>query len=279
MESLRDACVAITGAAHGIGEQLALECGARGANLALADIDVEGMAETARRVGGEGGRVHQQVVDVADRREVHGWADEVAEEFRAVDVLINNAGVTLWATIDEMQYANFRWLMEVDFWGVVHTTNAFLPHMRRADAGCIVNVSSAFGMIGAPCLAAYNSAKFAVRGFTHALRSELELEGSDIEAMCVYPGSVATDNVRRGRFDGTGPMGLSREELLRCIEQDLSRTEPRKAACDILDGVTDGKKRVLIGADAILCDLVQRVLPGSYPEPAARIIDARLTPE
>jgi NAD(P)-dependent dehydrogenase (short-subunit alcohol dehydrogenase family) len=278
METLKDCRVAITGAAHGIGEQLALECGARGADLALADIDADGLAETARRVSETGAQVHQAVVDVADRTAVQQWADEVAGEYPAVDLLVNNAGVTLWATIEQMAYENFRWLMEVDFWGVVHTTMAFLPRVRRAEAGRIVNVSSAFGMIGAPCLAAYSSAKFAVRGFSHALRSELELEGSDVEVMCAYPGSVATDNVRRGRFDGTGPMGLSREELLQCVEQDLSRTEPRKAACDILDGVVDGKQRVLIGMDAVLCDLVQRVLPGSYPEPAAHVIDARLTP-
>lgn len=279
METLRDSRVAITGAAHGVGEQLALECGGRGADFALADIEAEGLADTARRVSETGARVHQAVVDVADRSAVQQWADEVADEYPAIDLLVNNAGVTLWATIEEMAYENFRWLMEVDFWGVVHATTAFLPQVRRAKAGRIVNVSSAFGMVGGPCLAAYNSAKFAVRGFTHALRSELELHGSEVEAMCVYPGSIATENVRRGRFDGTGPMGLSREELLQCVEQDLSRTEPRKAACDILDGVTDGKKRVLIGMDAILSDLVQRVLPGSYPEPIAHIIDARLTPQ
>ncbi len=279
METLQDRCIAITGAAHGIGEQLALEAARRGADLALCDIDPEGLAETAEDASARGSRVHRQIVDVAERDGVRRWSEEVAGEFPWVDVLVNNAGVTYWATVDEMRYENFKWLMDVNFWGVVHATNAFLPQLRRADAGRIVNVSSAFGMVASPCLSAYSSAKFAVRGFTHALRSELELQDSPLEVMNVYPGSVATDNVRRGRFDGTGPIGLSREQLLERVEGDLARVEPQKVAREILDGLSEGRGRVVIGFDALLVDLVHRLLPAKYPEPLARIVHARLSHE
>jgi len=265
MRSFVDRVAAITGAASGIGRALALELAAERCHVALSDVDERGLAETARMAGERGVRVGTARVDVARRDEVHGWADAVVREHGRVNLVFNNAGVGLGATIEAMRYEDFEWLMGINFWGVVHGTKAFLPHLKASGDGHVVNVSSIFGLVGIPTQAAYNAAKFAVRGFTEALREELDIAGVPVSATCVHPGGVKTNIAQMARMDPSirdvmgGDMDAARAGFDRA-----ARTTPRAAARKILRGVRRNARRVLIGGDAYVVDLMQRLVPARY---------------
>jgi NAD(P)-dependent dehydrogenase (short-subunit alcohol dehydrogenase family) len=261
MKSVREKVAAITGAGSGIGRATARLLAQQGCHLALSDVDEKGLAETAELCRATGVRVRTARVDVADREAIHAWADDVASGFGAVHIVINNAGVALGATVEDMRYEDFEWLMRINFWGVVHGTKAFLPHLKRAGEGHIVNLSSVFGLIGVPTQAAYNAAKFAVKGFTEALRQELEVEGSPIGVTCVHPGGVKTNIARSARV--TAREGWVDERSTRDFEK-VFRTSPEQAARDILDALLRNRRRQLIGADAVAIDLMQRLLPTLY---------------
>jgi butyryl-CoA dehydrogenase len=253
---------AVTGAGSGIGRALALELAARGAHLALCDVDADGLAATARDVAERGAKVAHARVDVADRAAVHDWADAVAREFGSVNLVFNNAGVALSATVEEMSYADLEWLMGINFWGVVHGTKAFLPHLIASGDGHVVNVSSVFGMIAVPSQSAYNAAKFAVRGFTECLREELEVAGHPVSATSIHPGGIKTNIARNARLrEGEG--APARDEAIAQFDR-AARTTPEKAALRILTGVERNERRVLIGADARVIDWVQRLFPSAY---------------
>ena len=259
MRRLDDRVVVITGAASGIGRALAREFAAAGARLALADVDTKGLRETAALAGAE--RCLTAVVDVADREAVERFAGDVAARFGAVHVVINNAGVTVSQTIERLGYDDFAWLMGINFWGVVHGTKAFLPWLRQADEAAIVNVSSVFGLIAFPTQGAYNASKFAVRGFTEALRQELA--GTRIAVHCVHPGGIRTSILQNARFyadaHGGSDHAGANEEFAR-----LARTTPEQAARTIVAAVRRGRPRVLIGRDAWAIDRLQRWLPVRY---------------
>src|SRR3954469_19721045 len=193
MKAFQGRVAAITGAGSGIGRALARELAARGTHLALSDIDDVGLAETVTLCEGAGVKVTSQRVDVADRDAVYAWADQVVADHGTVNFIFNNAGVALGATVEAMSYTDFEWLMGINFWGVVHGTKAFLPHLRASGEGHVVNMSSVFGLISVPAQSAYNASKFAVRGFTDALRMELDAEGSAVSATTVHPGGVKTN--------------------------------------------------------------------------------------
>ena len=199
MKDFRDKVAAITGAASGIGRALAQDLAGRGTHLALCDIDEIGLAETVALCEGLGIKVTSQRVDVADRDAVFAWADQVVADHGKVNLVFNNAGVALGATIEAMSYEDFEWLMNINFWGVVHGTKAFLPHLKAAGEGHIVNVSSVFGLISIPSQSAYNAAKFGVRGFTDALRMELEVERCDVSSTTIHPGGIKTNIARNAR--------------------------------------------------------------------------------
>jgi NAD(P)-dependent dehydrogenase (short-subunit alcohol dehydrogenase family) len=261
MKSFADKVAAITGAGSGIGRQLAVQLAREGSVLALSDVNERTLAETVQQCRQLDATVSAKRLDVADREAVHAWADEVASAHGAVHMIFNNAGVALGATVDDMQYADFEWLMNINFWGVVHGTKAFLPHIKRAGQGAIVNVSSMFGLIGMPTQSAYNAAKFAVRGFTESLCEELEIEGLEIGVTCVHPGGIKTNIARnarttltRGMVDASSALGFERAFI----------TTAESAARTILDAVRCNARRVLVGADAHAVDWVQRLLPTSY---------------
>ncbi|MEU0937462.1 MULTISPECIES: SDR family NAD(P)-dependent oxidoreductase [unclassified Embleya] len=265
----------VTGAASGIGRALALALAEHGARLALSDVDAEGLtatAEQARQAGAE--QVHADVVDVAQRTMVQDWADTTAARFGQVNLVINNAGVALTASVDEMEWADFEWIMGVNFWGVAHGTKAFLPHLRRADpahGAHVVNVSSSFGLFGMPMRSAYSATKYAVRGFSESLRNELRREGSPIGVTTAYPGGIKTSIVHNSR----AAEGTDRAEVA-AVHDSLSKTTAQDAARVILTGVRKGRTRLCIGLDAKVMDLGTRLLgPAFEPVVHASIERAR----
>jgi len=248
---------AITGAGSGIGRALAIALAGRGCRLALSDIDEIGLDRTAELARADATTTR---VDVADRSAVERWAEATASTYGTVNLIFNNAGVALGAPVSSMAYDDFHWLMDINFWGVVHGTTAFLPHLAASGAGHVVNISSVFGLMGIPTQSAYNAAKFAVRGFTEALRIELDQAANGVTATAVHPGGIKTDIVRNGRFDGPH---ADRDELVAQFDKQ-ARTTPERAAAVILRAVEKDKRRVMVGADAHVFDIVARLPPGLY---------------
>lgn len=266
MKDFRGQVAAVTGAGSGIGRALALELARAGAHLAISDIAPEGLAETGRLVQALGAPCRSTRLDVADRAAVLAWADDCRAAHGRVNLVFNNAGVSLTASAEAVRIEDFEWLMGINFWGVVHGTQAFLPHLRASGDGHLVNVSSVFGMVSMPTQSAYNASKFAVRGYTEALRMELELEGAPVGVTCVHPGGVATAIARSARVDAR-VLHLTGQDEAR-FRQDSERliqtTAPEAAARRILAGVRRNARRVLVGPDAVVLDLMARTLGPGY---------------
>ena len=264
MKSFENKVAAITGAGSGIGRALAAELARENCNLALSDLNEEGLRETVEAVQAFGVHVTSERVDVADREAVHAWADRVAAEHGKVNLIFNNAGVALASTVEGMSYGDFEWLMGVNFWGVVHGTKAFLPHLKASGDGHIVNVSSVFGLAGIPSQSAYNSAKFAVRGFTESLRQELDMMRCGVSASSVHPGGIKTGIARSSRIDSSvRDLGINDVDSREKFEKTFI-TSPDKAAKEILDGVRRDQRRILVGPDARVFDWMVRLLPSAY---------------
>jgi butyryl-CoA dehydrogenase len=262
MKSFAGRVAAITGAASGIGRALAQDLARRGAHLALCDIDEAGLAETVTLCEGHGVKVTSQLVDVADRDAVYVWADQVVADHGKVNLIFNNAGVALSATIEAMSYEDFEWLMNINFWGVIHGTKAFLPHLEASGEGHVVNLSSVFGLLSIPSQSAYNAAKFGVRGFTDALRIELDVSDCNVSSTTVHPGGIKTNIARNGRMDPSvaalsGGLERAHQEF-----DKVAMTAPEKAARQILTAVQKNKRRALIGPDAKLLDFISRLPAG-----------------
>ncbi|MFQ6326663.1 SDR family NAD(P)-dependent oxidoreductase [Nocardia sp. CWNU-33] len=262
MKSFDNKVAVITGAGSGIGRALALELARRGARLALSDIDTGAVADTAGRCEKLGATAIPYELDVAHRAAVYAHADDVRGEFGGVNLVINNAGVALGAKVEDMEWPDFDWLMNINFWGVAHGTKAFLPDVIASGDGHIVNMSSVFGLIGVPTQSAYNAAKFAVRGFTEALRQEMRIAGHPVGVTCVHPGGVKTNIAVNARGI---PDGIDIDVVRRGFES-ITMTRPSSAAKIILRGVQRNKARVLIGADARGFDLIPRILGASYED-------------
>jgi short-subunit dehydrogenase len=253
---------AITGAASGIGRALAVALADKGCNLALADLDIEGLGATAEAVRGV--RVTTETLDVARREQVFAWAANVARDHGGCNLVFNNAGISYAAAAASCAIEQFARLMDINFWGVIHGTQAFMPLLTASGEGHIINISSLFGLIAFPGQSAYCASKFAVRGFTEALRVELELSGSPVSATCVHPGGVATNIAKRARIEPSlRDIGLS-PELAESQASRALRMPPERAADIILRGVRRNARRVIVGTDAAALDVVQRLFPGSY---------------
>lgn len=258
MKSFDGKVAAITGAGSGIGRALALNLAGQGCAVALSDVDEAGLIDTVAACEGRGVKVTSKVVDVADRAAVFAWADAVGAEHGKVNLVFNNAGVALSATIDAMRVEDFEWLMNINFWGVVHGTQAFLPHLKATRDGHVVNVSSVFGLVSIPSQSAYNAAKFAVRGFTDALRIELDVERCGVSSTTVHPGGIKTNIVRNMRAGENNPFerpGIDRESGF----DRVARTTPEQAAKEILGAVKANRRRALIGVDANVIDFLSRL--------------------
>ncbi len=248
----------ITGAGSGIGRALAMQLNREGCELFLSDINAEALNDTIGMLSRKEILADGQVVDVASKAAMHAWAERIDDTRGHVDIVINNAGVALMATVEESDYADQEWLMGINFWGVVYGTQAFLPLLQRAAQGHLVNLSSIFGLIGVPTQSAYNAAKFAVRGYTEALRQEMA--GSNVHVCCVHPGGIRTNIARVARG---GDESLTPEERGREFEK-LARTSPEVAAQKIIDAIAKRKPRLLIGLDAQIISLISRLFPVSY---------------
>jgi NAD(P)-dependent dehydrogenase (short-subunit alcohol dehydrogenase family) len=260
MTDIKNKVAVVTGAGSGIGRALACELARRGANVALSDVDEIGLAETVRRVRVIGAKVHEARLDVTNRAAVLAYADTVVGEFGVVNIVINNAGIAFTGDIEDMTFEQIERVMDVDFWGVVNGTKAFLPHLIASGDGHVVNISSLFGLMAVPSQGAYNAAKFAVRGFTEALRQEMKLAGHPVEVTCVHPGGIKTAIARNaGAVDGADVASLAE-----IFDKRLAKTSADSAAKIILRAVRGNSARVLVGPDAKVLDILIRVLGSKY---------------
>jgi short-subunit dehydrogenase len=273
MTAIRGAAAAVTGAASGIGRALALELAARGCDLALADRDEAGLQKVAAEIAKAGPRkvtVHR--VDVGEPGQIDGFAQAAISAHPGLNIVVNNAGVALLGQFTEIDQAQFDWLMNINFWGVVHSTRAFLPHLSRQGAAHIVNLSSIFGIVAPPGQTAYAAAKFAVRGFSESLRHELQMANSPVRLLVVHPGGVAT-NIARNSQSGTGLAdNAQRVEMIDRFDK-VAKTTPQAAALRIIKGIEKNKPRILIGHDARMIDILQRLRPGTYWSVLAKKIE------
>lgn len=265
MKQFENKVAAITGAGSGIGRELAIQLATAGCHLALSDINEAGLAETRKLAEATGDvRVTTQKLDVADREAVFAWAERVVADHGQVNLIFNNAGVALGATVEGMAIGDFEWLMNINFWGVVHGTQAFLPHLKASGEGHIVNISSLFGLLAVPSQSAYNAAKYAVRGFTESLRQELDMTDCGVSATTVHPGGIKTAIARSARQDASiRALGLDESTAGKDFEKNFITTAD-KAARIILRAVRRDSRRVLVGPDAVVLDKMQRLMPTLY---------------
>jgi NAD(P)-dependent dehydrogenase (short-subunit alcohol dehydrogenase family) len=260
MTTIKGRVAVVTGAGSGIGRALACELARRGARVAISDVDEVGLAETAKRLRVIGARVHEQRLDVTDRAAVLAYADAVAAEFGVVNLVFNNAGIAFTGDIEAMTFEQIERVMDVDFWGVVNGTKAFLPHLIASGDGHVVNISSLFGLMSIPGQGAYNAAKFAVRGFTEALRQEMIVAEHPVQVTCVHPGGIKTAIARNaGAVEGQDVNALAQ-----LFDTKLAKKSPESAASAILRAVTANRPRAVVGLDAKVLDVLVRLLGSRY---------------
>jgi NAD(P)-dependent dehydrogenase (short-subunit alcohol dehydrogenase family) len=260
MGFLSEGVAVITGAGSGMGRCLAQQLAAMGSSLALADLSENGLSETIASLGTTKGNVTRHLVNVADETRVKAFAEEVAAQHGRATILFNNAGVALLGHFEEYSLADFRWLMDINFWGVVYGVTYFLPLLKKEKRAHIVNTSSLLGFFGAAGQSAYCASKFAVRGFTESLHHELL--GSNVGVTCVHPGFIRTAIAKHAKTGERAADTIKKESMARFAR--VARTDPDVAAAKILRGVEKGSARVLIGSDAYFVDIWQRLKPSSY---------------
>ncbi|OBA76909.1 acetoin dehydrogenase [Mycobacterium sp. 1554424.7] len=274
MQGFAGKVAVVTGAGSGIGQALAIELARSGAKVAISDVDTEGLAQTEDRLKAIGAPVKADRLNVTEREAFLAYADAVAEHFGKVNQIYNNAGIAFTGDVEVSQFKDIERVMDVDFWGVVNGTKAFLPHLIASGDGHVINVSSVFGLFSVPGQAAYNAAKFAVRGFTEALRQEMALARHPVAVTTVHPGGIQTAIAR----NATAAEGLDPEQLAKLFDKRLARTSPERAAKVILDAVRKKKARVLVGTDAKLLDVMVRVA-GPYYQQLFGPVMGRLMPK
>lgn len=258
-QDFRGKVVVITGAGSGIGRALAENFALAGARLALSDINHEGLEATLKRLPAACDAKAYRL-DVSSREAVFAHAAEVQRDFGAVHVLINNAGATLIGTIAHTRIEEFEWQIGINLWGVIYGTKAFLPLMLAQRDGCIVNISSVFGLVGFPLQGAYNISKFGVRGFTECLWTELE--GTGVRAVCVHPGGIRTNIDKAGRLVQDAG---KEESKFSSLGEKMLVTPPEQCAADIVNGIRSGKRRILTGSKSSTLFWLARLLPNTYP--------------
>jgi NAD(P)-dependent dehydrogenase (short-subunit alcohol dehydrogenase family) len=258
----KDKVVVVTGAGSGIGRELALQFAEAGARLALSDINVAGLEHTlAMLPAGTGSSARSYTLDVSSADAVFAHAEEVKRDFGSAHYVINNAGATIFGTVAHTTIEEYEWQLGINMWGVLYGTKAFLPMMLEQKEGVIVNISSVFGLLAFPTQSAYNMSKFAVRGLTEALWSELE--GTGVRAVCVHPGGIKTNIEKGARWCAAA----AEEETLFSQNSDkLLTTPPEDCAADIIRGLRKGKNRIITGNKSSTMFWMGRLFPNSYPK-------------
>jgi NADP-dependent 3-hydroxy acid dehydrogenase YdfG len=260
MEGFAGKVAVVTGAGSGIGQELALELARSGAKLAISDVDMEGLSRSEERLRDTGASVKVDRLDVTDRQRFLAYADEVRDHFGVVNHIYNNAGIAFTGNVEMSRFNDMERVMDVNYWGVVHGTKAFLPHLIASGDGHVINVSSLWGIFSAPGQSAYNASKFAVRGFTEALRQELMLAGYPVKVTVVYPAGIKTAIAR----NATAAEGLDKNELAELFDKRVARESPDRTAQVILNGVRKSKGRLLVGPGAKTLDMFVRVTASGY---------------
>ncbi|MGL4304918.1 MAG: SDR family NAD(P)-dependent oxidoreductase [Mycobacteriaceae bacterium] len=259
MKDFHGKVAVITGAGSGMGRELAIQLAKAGAKVAISDIDTVGLAETEKRVKAISSEVKADFLNTAEREAMMDYADNVVAHFGKVNMIFNNAGIAFTGDVEVSEFKDIERVMDVDFWGVVNGTKAFLPHIIASGDGHIINTSSLFGIIGVPSQSAYNAAKFAVRGFTESLRQEMLIAKHPVQVSCVHPGGIKTNIVNYS----TSAEGVDTKALAEVFNK-LAVTSAAAASRKILKGVQKNKARILIGADAIIIDIFARLLGSHY---------------
>ncbi|WP_010200689.1 SDR family NAD(P)-dependent oxidoreductase [Psychrobacter sp. PAMC 21119] len=280
----RNHVAAITGAGSGMGRELAIHLAQMGCHVALSDINPEQLAQTKELLVGYDVKVTMTVLDVSDNKAVQAWADDVMSDHGKVNFIFNNAGVALYSTVEGSSIDELEWVMDINFWGVVYGTKAFLPLIKNSvkgsestesgkdskarqfnEHGHIINISSLFGLTAQPSQSAYNSSKFAVRGFTESLRQELNIQRCGVSATCIHPGGIKTNiaNSARGN-DSISDLGMRGGSKAISSFNKFLKFDASEAAWIILQAAATNQPRCLIGNDAKIIDAVQRVFPSSY---------------
>ncbi len=260
MLKLKGRTAVVTGAASGIGRAIATSLARRGCHLALADINDAALARTAAEIATPELCISRHHLDVANAGAVAAFPQQVTAEHSGVDLLVNNAGVALHGTFEEVSEADFEWLFAINFWGAVRMTRAFLPLLHQSEEARIVNMSSLFGLIAPPGQTAYAASKFAVRGFSESLRHELS--GTRIGVSVVHPGGVATSIAENARVPAnfTGDEAAERRKF----SEAFLTLSPEVAGETIVHGIETRKPRILVGADAKRIAIIERLMPVSY---------------
>ncbi|GAB3666804.1 SDR family oxidoreductase [Nocardioides korecus] len=267
MKNLDNAVVVITGAGSGMGREMALIAARQGALLAVSDWNEVGLGETVDLLKGAGVReVRSDVVDVSDREAVATWAAAVADQFGRVNVLVNNAGVSMSGDFEDMSYDEFDWIVGVNFDGVVNGTKEFLPHLIASGDAHLINLSSLFGLISMPGQSAYNATKYAVRGFTEALREEMLINGHNVAVTCVHPGGIKTGISRNGRKTKSQDV----DALDKLFDEKLAKMPADRAAQIILSSALKRRARVLVGLDAHALHTFAKLAGSRYQDVVAR---------
>lgn len=267
MKTLNDKVVVITGAGSGIGRALAVRAAGQGARLAISDVNLDGLEETAKLAKDAGSPdVQFMRLDVADRDAFAAYATLIAEHFGRVDAVINNAGVALHGDFEDMDYSEMEWIVGVNYWGVVHGSKEFLPHLIASGDGHLVNISSLFGLISMPGQSAYNATKYAVRGMTEAIREEMLISGHPVAVSVVHPGGIKTGIARNSRVT----KGQDQAATAKFFDEKLAKMTPEKAAQIILDGMLDKKPRIIVGMDAHALFTLSKVVGPRYQDIVAR---------
>ncbi len=271
--------VVVTGAGSGIGRELAVELARRGARVSGCDVDETGLKETAGRVAGE---MHTAVVDMGDRPAVEAYAGEVLGHLGSVHQVYNNAGIAFTGSVLESEWSDYERVLRVNLHGVIHGTQAFLPHLVASGDGHVVNVSSLNGYLAQPGLSHYCAAKFAVRGFTETLRAEMLLAGHPVQVSVVHPGGVATaisSNALEWARSSGREVTPAHEARQRTYTEKLLKLPADKAARTIVDGVERGRPRIRVGNDAIAVDRLVRLAPATATRVAVALERRLLTSE
>jgi NAD(P)-dependent dehydrogenase (short-subunit alcohol dehydrogenase family) len=267
--SLKGQVAAITGAASGIGRSLAICLADEGCPVAISDVNRDGLEETAKMLEGKSVKVTTHIVDVANREQVYQFAEDVVAQHGKANIIINNAGVGLPATLEDVSYEDFEWLIGINLWGVIYGAKAFLPYIKQQPAGHIVNISSVHGLFTNPQVGPYCTSKFAVKGFTQTLRQELK--DTSVSVSCVHPGGIGTGIVSNARYPAGDEGEKAREESLQFFQKVIVRTTSEKAASIIVSGIKKKKKRILVGYDAHIFAFLERIFPNTWQSLMGRL--------